>query len=150
MQFLSHIYLQLHWFGCDIHHQLKDYIILMKILRLTIFQNRNAHTGSLFKNRNILELSAKLVRENCIIISKSLHKTLPKILCDWFILSFESHSYSISWARYSVNTNAIYIWDFLHSQHQGTLFYILRTKKCRGLITSYLLKLVSAILTLKF
>ena len=50
----------------------------MKILRLTIFQNRNAHTGSLFKNRNILELSDKLVHENYIIISKSLHKTLPK------------------------------------------------------------------------
>ena len=97
-----------------------------------IFQNRNTHTSPLFKNWNILELSVKLVHENCIIVSKSLHKTLPKILCDWFILSFESHSYSISWARYSVNTNVIYIWDFLHSQHQGTLFYLLRTK---GLIT---------------
>ena len=54
------------------------------------FQNRNAHTGPLFK---ILKFNGKVAFENCILISKSLHKTLPKIFCDWFTLSFESHAH---------------------------------------------------------
>ena len=46
------------------------------------FQDRNAHTGPLFKNSKLLKFSDKVALENSTLISKSLYKTLPKIFCD--------------------------------------------------------------------
>ena len=46
-----------------------------------------------FRNRNVhktLKFSDKVALENFILISKTLYKILPKVLCDWFTLSFES------------------------------------------------------------
>ena len=34
------------------------------------------------KKSKILKLSDKVALENCILVSKTLHKTLLKILCD--------------------------------------------------------------------
>ena len=62
-------------------------------------QNRNAHAGPLFKKTNILKFRDKVALENCILINNSLDKTLLKILCDCFILSFESHTHSTRWAN---------------------------------------------------
>ena len=98
----------------------------------------------------------KVALENCILlIRKSLHKILSKILCNWFTVSFESHTHSTRWVnndcinvpsyrtksygRYSITIIAIYIWIFLQSQHQGTLFYLLRTKQLKDLIIDYFL-----------
>ena len=39
-----------------------------KSLRLMFFQNRNAHTGLLFKNLEILKFSDKVDFKNCILI----------------------------------------------------------------------------------
>ena len=98
-----------------------------KITQTIFFQNRNAHTGPLFKNAKILKFSGKVSLENCVLIRKSLHKTLPKILCDWFTLCFESITHSTRWTsngfinvpshrtksygRYSVTINVIYTWN---------------------------------------
>ena len=127
MQFLNHIYLMLRCFGRKIHHLFKDNIFYRKKFKLFFFQNRNALTDPLFKNAKILKFRGNVALENCILIRKYLHKTLPKILCDWFTLSFESHAHSTRWAsngcinlrphltksygRYSVTINAIYIWN---------------------------------------
>ena len=96
------------------------------------FQDRNAHTDPLFKISKILKFSGKVAFQNCILISKSLHRTLPKIPCDRFTLSFESHTHTRrgsndcikvlshrtkSYGRCFVTINAIYIWKFLQSQH---------------------------------
>ena len=83
-----------------------------------LFKNTNAHTCPFLQKLNILKFGDKVALENCMKNSKSLPKKLPKIVCDLFTLSFESHSHNISWARYSVTTNAIYICNFLQSQHQ--------------------------------
>ena len=96
IQFLNHIC----WFAPKIQHLLKDYIFYKKIAQANVFvQNRNAHTGSLLKNPKILKFSDKVALESCILISQSLHKPLPKILCDRLTLSFESHAHSTRWAK---------------------------------------------------
>ena len=68
------------------------HILHKKSLRLCFFQNGNVHTGTLFKNSKILKFSDKVALENCILIIRSLHKTLPKIFCGWFTLSFKSYT----------------------------------------------------------
>ena len=101
------------------------------------FQNRNAHTGPLFKTSKMLKFSDKVALENCILIGSPFHKSLPKIFCDWFMLSFESHTHNTRWlnngfinvpshctkfyGRYSVTVNAIKIWIFFPSQHLSSL-----------------------------
>ena len=92
MQFLN---LLPHWCGCKIHYHLKLRILQKKPLRLMFFQNRNAHTGPFFENSKILTFFDKVAHENCLLISSSLHKALLKILCDWFTVSFESHTHNI-------------------------------------------------------
>ena len=77
----------------------KLHILHKKSFRLMFFQNRNAHAGPLFKKTNILKFRNKVALENCILINNSLDKTLLKILCDCFILSFESHTRSTRWAN---------------------------------------------------
>ena len=54
-------------------------------------------TQVLFKISKILKFNGEVASENSILVSKSLHKTLPKILCDWFTLSFVSHTYNTRW-----------------------------------------------------
>ena len=103
-------------------------ILQKKSLRL-FFQNGNAHTGPLFKNWKILKFSDKVALDNCILISKSLHKSLSKIICNWFTLSIESCTHNTwlagngwiyvpshrtkSYGRYLVTVNVIHIWNFL-------------------------------------
>ena len=116
----------------------------------------NVHAGPLSKNSKKLKFSDKVALEHFILVIKSLHKSLPKSLCDWFILSFESHTHNTRWAhngcinvpshhsktyddRYSVTVNAKCIWNVLQSQPQGNLLYLLRTKQSKDLITKYFL-----------
>ena len=56
------------------------HILQKKSLRLMFLQNRNIHKGPLFKNSKKLRFGRKFVLENCILISKSPQKTLPKTL----------------------------------------------------------------------
>ena len=94
----------------------------------------------------------KVAIENCILISKSLHKTLPKIPCDRFTLSFESHRHTEwgsngcinalshrtkSYGRSFVAINAIYVWNFMQRQHQRTILYLLRAKQLKDLIINH-------------
>ena len=89
-----------HWFGHKIHYHLKGCMLYRKNHSGCLFQNRNADTGPLFKKTpEILKFVDKVDLDNWILISKPLHKTLLKILCDWFTLSFESHTYNIRWAN---------------------------------------------------
>ena len=60
------------------------HILEKKSLRLMLFLNRNTHTGSFFKNSKISKLWGKVALEE--------HCLLPKNLCDWFTLCFESHN----------------------------------------------------------
>ena len=53
------------------------------------FQNRNSHTGPLFKVSQILKSFDKRALENCIFISKSLKDLLPSIFNNWLKFSFE-------------------------------------------------------------
>ena len=105
MQFLNHNCLMFHWFWCKIYHLLKDYIFCRKkLLWLMLYFKIEMLTKVLFpKCSKTLEFSDKIalknylhiitnIHTNLYIISKPLHKTLPKILCDWFTLSFDSHT----------------------------------------------------------
>ena len=123
MPFLSHIYFVFHRFGYDVHHLKRTFP--QKILLRLFFLNRDVHTGPLFKNLNILKFSDKVALESCLLIRKSLHKTLLEILFDWFTQSFEFRTYNNWWAnqgcftvpfhcaktygRYSSSINVIYI-----------------------------------------
>ena len=63
------------------------YILKKKSLRLMInFPNRNTHTGPLSKNLKMLKFRGKVANEYCILVIKSLRKSLPKIICEQFIL----------------------------------------------------------------
>ena len=44
--------------------------------------NRNTHTGPLSKNLKMLKFSGKVANEYCILVIKSLRKSLPKIICE--------------------------------------------------------------------
>ena len=46
-----------------------------------------------------MKFGYKVALEKFILISKSLYKTLAKILCNWFTLSFESDTYNSRWAK---------------------------------------------------
>ena len=50
-------------------------------------------------NAKFLKFSDTVALENCLLISKSFQKTLPKILSDWFTLSFESHTCNNRWTK---------------------------------------------------
>ena len=79
MQFLSHICLMLHWFGRNIH---QNYIspekITEKITQAKFFSKTEKLKQALFSK--FQKFSDNVALENCILISKSLHKTLPKNL----------------------------------------------------------------------
>ena len=99
-----------------------------------LFQNRNSHTGSLFKVFKILNSFDKTALENCIFISKSLKGLLPSIFNNWFNISLELHSHDTGWSnlgylkipshptktygRYSIFVNSIYVWNYLQRCHQ--------------------------------
>ena len=146
----------LHWFGCKISLSLKRQRILQKIPQANIFFSIEMLTQVFFsKKSKILKVSDQVALENSILISKTLHKTLLKILCDWFNLAFEYRTYSTRWAnkccinvpshciksygRYFVIINTINFWNFLQSQHQVILFYLLGTKQLEDFISNYFL-----------
>ena len=58
------------------------HILQKRSLRLMFFLNRNAQTGPFYKNLKISKPRNKVVL------------TLPKIICDWFMLFLESHMYN--------------------------------------------------------
>ena len=56
------------------------------------FLNRNGHTNPHFNNLIFLKFTDKFALHNCLLISKSFHEILPKILFDCFTLYVESYS----------------------------------------------------------
>ena len=109
------------------------------LLRLAFFQNGNGHTG--IENSKILKSSYKVALENCILISKSLHKTLAEILFRWFIVSFESRTYNTRWTnkgcinfpfhhtksyvRYSVAVSVVYAFRIFCKVHTSKPYSVL-------------------------
>ena len=77
----------------------KRLLILQKSLRLISFLSRYARIGPPLKNLENLKFSDKVALENCLLVSKSYRKTLPKIFFKWFTLCFESHTCNTRWAN---------------------------------------------------
>ena len=90
--FESH--LMFYWFGHNIHHPLKDYILYRKN-RANVFFKIEMLTQVL-KSSKFLKFRDKVALENCILIT-NLHESLPKILFDRFTLSFEFHTHNTRW-----------------------------------------------------
>ena len=106
--------------------------------KITLFPpDRNALTGPFFKNSENVEVRDKITLENRIMIGKYLRKILPKMANNGYI-NVPCHDIKY-YGRYSVNVNAIYVWRFLKSQHQRTLFYLFRTKQLKDLIINFFL-----------
>ena len=70
------------------------HILQKKSLRVIFFQNRNSHTGPLFKVSKIRKSFHKTALEKYIFISKSLKRSLPPIFNGWFKF-FLSHTLMI-------------------------------------------------------
>ena len=129
------------------------YILQKKALRIMYFQERNAHTGPLFKDLGILKLFDKVSLENCKLISKSLRKELPAVLNNCFTLSSNVHNHytrlsnlgllnvpshnTKTYGRYSVSVNAIYIWNYLQNQFTDLIFSNLTTNKLKEILKNY-------------
>ena len=128
-------------------------ILQKKALRLIHFQKRNTHTSPLFMHSKILKFSDKIALENCILVSKCINKSLPKLFHNWFTFSFESHDHNTRWSelgclkqpsyrtkcfgRFSTINSAIYSWNYLQKQHKTTLFYRIKTNKLRDILTEF-------------
>ena len=115
------------------------HILQKKSLRVIFFQNRNSHTGPLFKVSKIPKSSHKTALEKYIFISKSLKRSLPPIFNGWFKFFFESYSHDNRWtnlgyfkkssyrtktySRYSMFVNMVHVWNHLQSCHQNVIFH---------------------------
>ena len=124
-------------------------------LRIMFFQSKNSHAGPLLKLSKILKCFDKTALENCIFISKSLNTLLPSIFNNWFKFSFESHSHDtrcsnfgylkirsyrrITYGRYSMFVNLIYVWNHLQSCHQNVIFHQLRANKSKEILITFFL-----------
>ena len=131
------------------------HLLQKKSLRTMFFQNRNFHTGPLFKVSKILKSFDKTALENCIFISKSLKGLFPSIFNNWFKFSFESHSHDTRWSnlgylkipsyhtktygRYSMFVNSIYVWNHLQNCHQNFIFHQLRANTSKEILITFLL-----------
>ena len=145
----------LHLLGHKIQIQLKGFTYYGKNPSIMLFQNRNSHTGPLFKVSKILKSFDKTALENCIFISKSLKGLLPSIFNNWFKFSFESHSHDTRWSnlgylkipsyrtkiygRYSMFVNSIYVWNHLQRCHQNVIFQQLRANKMNKILITFFL-----------
>ena len=115
------------------------------------FQSRNFHASSLFKVSKILKFFDKTALENCGFISKSL-----KGLCLLFSITGSnfllSHTlmildgqilvilkYPLTYGRYSMFVNSIYIWNHLQSCHHNVIFHQLRGNKLKEILISFFL-----------
>ena len=111
------------------------------------FSKRNAH---LLKNLNILKLPDKVSLENCILICKYFNQSLLKTFKNWFTFATASHTHKSRWSNsgylnipshntklygmHSINTSAIYKWNYLQKLHFNILFYELPLTKLKSLI----------------
>ena len=89
--FESHLRV-LHWLGTNSSSVKRPLILQKKSAFFFFFVNRNARAGPLIKNLKNLKFCDKVALENCLLLSKSLHKTFPKIFFDRIMLSFEPHT----------------------------------------------------------
>ena len=124
------------------------HLLQKKFLRITFFQNKNSHTGSLLKVPKILKPFDKTALENCIFISKSLKGLLPCIFNNWFKFSFQSQFHDTRWSnvghlkipfyctktygRYLMSVNSVYVWNHLQSCHQNIIFHQLRANELKA------------------
>lgn len=101
------------------------HVIQKKSLRLMFISKQKCwHRPSFQKKPEILKIVDKVDLDNWILISKPLHKTLLKILCDWFTLSFEPHTYNIRWANKCSFSLYQTLWQILLLQMEY-MFWIL-------------------------
>ena len=118
-------------------------------------KSRNSHTGPLFKVSKILKSFGETALENCIFISKYLKGLLASVFNNWFIVFFEPHSHDTRWSnlsylkmpsystitygRYSMLVNSIYVWNHLQSCHQNVIFHQLRAKELKKILITFFL-----------
>ena len=130
MQYLDPIYVIPHLIGHKIQIQLKDFLFCKISLQIIYFQNRNAHTFSLFIESNILKLSDKTALENCRFINEYFSK---------YLLPSDFQIYNTCWSkldclavppnktklygRNSVNVSVFYTWNYLQKLNDNNLFY---------------------------
>ena len=74
------------------------YILQKKALRIINFEERNAHSCSLFHYSKIIETADKVKIENCLFIKKYTNNKLPSIFTNWFTFSSMSHNYQTLFA----------------------------------------------------
>ena len=72
------------------------FIIQKETLRTIYFKGKFDHTSSLFSESNIIKLPDKIFMENCLFVSKSLNSQSPEIFNNWFVFSYDTHSYETS------------------------------------------------------
>ena len=155
MLYSNHNYIALLQFGHRILILLKDCLSYKKVLRLTFFLRREAHTNPLFKDFNILKLHDKIALENSIFIHKSFKHQLPQPFDNWFGLSSNFHTHNTRWSnlgclnvpshrtklygRNSVCISAIFTWNYLQNLRRNILFHKLTTKCLKKLLTLHFL-----------
>ena len=127
------------------------YLLQKKSRRIMFFQNKNSHTGPLFKVFKILKSFDKTALENCVFISKSVKGLLPSI----FKFYFEPHSHDTRWpdlgylkirsyrtktyGRYSMFVNSIYVSNHLQRCHENVIFHQLRANKLKEILIPFFL-----------
>ena len=74
------------------------FILQKKALRTLFYKDRNAHSNPLFLESGIIKLPDKVKIENCLLISKYVHNTLPSSFYSWFTFSSTSHRYETSFS----------------------------------------------------
>ena len=80
MQYLNTIYITPLLFGRNSNAIKRPFVLQKKSLRIIYFLNHNVRTSPLFRDLNILKLSAKIALENCLFINKYFRKCLPQSL----------------------------------------------------------------------
>ena len=141
MLYSNHNYIALLQFGHRILILLKDCLSYKKVLRLTFFLRREAHTNPLFKDFNILKLHDKIALENSIFIHKSFKHQLPQPFDNWFGLSSNFHTHNTRWSnlgclnvpshrtklygRNSVCISAIFTWNYLLDMTSHIIYLLL-------------------------
>ena len=130
------------------------FVLQKNSLWIAYFLNHSAHTSHLFRDLIISELPGNIALENCLFINEYFNKCLPTIFKNWFTLSSDFHTYN-TWCnlgcivvpphntelygRTSVNTSAVYSWNFLQKLNENNLFYQLSPNKLKVIIKNLFL-----------
>ena len=69
-----------------------------KALRTLFYKDHNADSNPLFLESGNIKLPDIVKIENCLLISKYVHNTLPSSFYSWFTFSSVSHRYETSFS----------------------------------------------------